>query len=57
MKVHRQILVAHSRFFSVKLADCDDVEVYVATLRLMYCDNVLPYLRKFWIWDILIDFK
>lgn len=62
MNVHKQILVAHSRFFEVKLSDklakyqwngsaevymveitdCDDVEVYIETLRLMYC----KYLRK-----------
>ncbi|CAH8350364.1 unnamed protein product [Eruca vesicaria subsp. sativa] len=50
MCVHRQILVAHSRFFATKLSDrwssspyiveisdCDDVEVYIETLMLMYC--------------------
>ncbi|GAU19408.1 hypothetical protein TSUD_76520 [Trifolium subterraneum] len=65
MNVHRQILVAHSRFFSVKLsdrwtqqqprtalpylveiADCDDVEVYVETLRLMYCKDLRKKLMK-----------
>lgn len=65
MNVHRQILVAHSRFFSVKLsdrwtqqqhraplpylveiADCDDVEVYVETLRLMYCKDLRKRLMK-----------
>ncbi|CAI8619479.1 unnamed protein product [Vicia faba] len=66
MNVHRQILVAHSRFFSVKLsdrwtqqqqqrsglpylveiADCDDVEVYVETLRLMYCKDLRKMLMK-----------
>ncbi|TYI14681.1 hypothetical protein ES332_A08G136600v1 [Gossypium tomentosum] len=62
MNVHKQILVAQSRFFEVKLSDklakyqwngsaeaymaeitdCDDVEVYIETLRLMSC----KYLRK-----------
>ncbi|KAJ1405986.1 BTB/POZ domain [Sesbania bispinosa] len=65
MNVHRQILVAHSRFFAVKLsdrwtqqqqrsaspylveiADCDDVEVYVETLRLMYCKDLRKKLMK-----------
>lgn len=58
ISVHRQILVAHSRFFEQKLselwlkqqrnwgphiieiADCDDVEVYIETLRLMYCRDL-----------------
>ncbi|CAF2039640.1 hypothetical protein HID58_032892 [Brassica napus] len=61
MCVHRQILVAHSRFFAVKLSDrwskqqqmapssspyiveisdCDDVEVYIETLMLMYCRDL-----------------
>ncbi|CAJ1937388.1 unnamed protein product [Sphenostylis stenocarpa] len=68
MNVHRQILVAHSRFFSVKLsdrwtkqqqqqqrspvpyeveiADCDDVEVYIETLRLMYCKDLRKKLMR-----------
>ncbi|XP_004503685.1 BTB/POZ domain-containing protein At1g63850 [Cicer arietinum] len=65
MNVHRQILVAHSRFFSVKLsdrwtqqqqrtalpylveiADCDDVEIYVETLRLMYCKDLRKKLMR-----------
>ncbi|WCJ26337.1 BTB/POZ domain-containing protein [Euphorbia peplus] len=64
MSVHRQILVAHSRFFAVKLsdrwakqqrssvpymveiADCDDVEVYIETLRLMYCRDLRRKLMK-----------
>ncbi|CAA7053848.1 unnamed protein product [Microthlaspi erraticum] len=60
MCVHRQILVAHSRFFAMKLSDrwskqqlppssspyiveisdCDDVEVYIETLMLMYCRDL-----------------
>ena len=65
MNVHRQILVAHSRFFAVKLsdrwtthnprpatpymveiADCDDVEVYIETLKLMYCKDIRKRLMK-----------
>ncbi|XP_050228575.1 BTB/POZ domain-containing protein At1g63850 [Mercurialis annua] len=65
ISVHRQILVAHSRFFAVKLsdrwakqqqrsslpyvveiADCDDVEVYIETLRLMYCKDLRRKLMK-----------
>ncbi|XVE64798.1 hypothetical protein DITRI_Ditri07aG0130800 [Diplodiscus trichospermus] len=66
MNVHRQILVAHSRFFAVKLsdrwakqqrngssgpyiveiADCDDVEVYIETLRLMYCKDLRKRLMR-----------
>jgi hypothetical protein len=65
VNLHRQILVAHSRFFSVKLserwtktqratgspyiveiADCDDVEVYIDTLRLMYCKDLRKRLMK-----------
>ncbi|XP_022736738.1 BTB/POZ domain-containing protein At1g63850-like [Durio zibethinus] len=66
MNVHRQILLAHSRFFAVKLsdrwakqqrngsggpyiveiADCDDVEVYIETLRLMYCKDLRKKLMR-----------
>ncbi|KGN50074.1 BTB/POZ domain-containing protein At1g63850 [Cucumis sativus] len=64
MSVHRQILVAHSRFFALKLserwakqqrspspyiveiADCDDVEVYIETLKLMYCRDLRKRLMK-----------
>lgn len=64
MNVHRQILIAHSRFFAVKLsdrglkqprssvpyiveiADCDDVEIYIETLRLMYCKDLRKKLMK-----------
>ncbi|XVE57928.1 hypothetical protein DITRI_Ditri04bG0129100 [Diplodiscus trichospermus] len=66
MNVHWQILVAHSRFFAVKLsdrsakqqrngpagpyiveiADCDDVEVYIETLRLMYCKDLRKKLMR-----------
>lgn len=65
MNVHKHILVAHSRFFAVKLsdrwakqerpssqpyiveiADCDDVEVYIETLRLMYCNDLRKKLMR-----------
>nr|GMD10516.1 BTB/POZ domain-containing protein At1g63850 [Ipomoea batatas] len=64
MNVHSQILVAHSRFFALKLpekwakqprnsgpyiveiADCDDIEVYIETLRLMYCKDLKKKLIK-----------
>lgn len=73
MNVHRQILVAHSRFFADKLldtrrklgqqgqlrglidnsnpyiieiADCDDIEVYIESIRLMYCKDLRRKLMK-----------
>ncbi|KAK3016215.1 hypothetical protein RJ639_006217 [Escallonia herrerae] len=70
MSVHRQILVANSRFFAVKLsdrwvkqqrnsnsssvsgpyiveiADCDNIEVYIETLRLMYCKDLRKKLMR-----------
>ncbi|XP_075522769.1 BTB/POZ domain-containing protein At1g63850-like [Primulina tabacum] len=64
MSVHRQILVAHSRFFALKLnekwvkqqrsmgpyiveiADCDDIEVYIESLRLMYCKDLRKKLMR-----------
>lgn len=66
INVHRQILVAHSRFFAVQLsdrwakqqrngsggpyiveiADCDDVEVYIESLRLMYCKDLRKKLMR-----------
>ncbi|XP_010555851.1 PREDICTED: BTB/POZ domain-containing protein At1g63850 [Tarenaya hassleriana] len=66
MSVHRQILVAHSRFFAMKLSDrwskqqrppssspyiveisdCDDVEVYIETLMLMYCRDLRKKLMR-----------
>ncbi|KAE8675621.1 BTB/POZ domain-containing protein [Hibiscus syriacus] len=66
MNLHRQIVVAHSRFFAVKLsdrwakqqengsagpyiveiADCDDVEVYIETLKLMYCTDLRKKLLR-----------
>ncbi|KAG6397071.1 hypothetical protein SASPL_143232 [Salvia splendens] len=64
IRVHRQILVVHSRFFALKLneswvkqqgswvpynveiADCDDIEVYIETLRLMYSKDLRRKLMK-----------
>ncbi|RAL51048.1 unnamed protein product [Cuscuta campestris] len=64
INVHREILLAHSRFFAVKLsekwakqqktsapyiveiADCDDIEIYIETLRLMYCKDLRKKLMK-----------
>ncbi|EPS69450.1 hypothetical protein M569_05314, partial [Genlisea aurea] len=64
INVHRHILVAHSRFFALKLnekwaqqqrssgpflveiADCDDIEVYIETLRLMYSKDLGRKLMK-----------
>ncbi|KAK9277506.1 hypothetical protein L1049_007050 [Liquidambar formosana] len=63
MNVHRQILIAHSRFFAMKLSDrwakqqrslpyiveipdCDDIEIYIETLRLMYCKDLRKKLMK-----------
>ncbi|XP_077238958.1 BTB/POZ domain-containing protein At1g63850-like [Tasmannia lanceolata] len=63
MSVHRQILIAHSRFFAAKISDrwskqqkslphlveisdCDDVEIYMETIRLMYCKDLRRKLMK-----------
>ncbi|THF97205.1 hypothetical protein TEA_012327 [Camellia sinensis var. sinensis] len=64
LNVHWQILIAHSRFFTVKLSDrwlkqqrtsnayivkivdCDDVEVYIEALSLMYCKDLRKKLMK-----------
>ncbi|XP_019199257.1 PREDICTED: BTB/POZ domain-containing protein At5g60050 [Ipomoea nil] len=50
MDVHRRVLAGRSRFFaeklrrsgshSVEILDCDDVEVYVKTVVLMYCEDL-----------------
>ncbi|XP_031113193.1 BTB/POZ domain-containing protein At5g60050 [Ipomoea triloba] len=50
MDVHRRVLAGRSRFFaeklrrdgshSVEILDCDDVEVYVETVVLMYCEDL-----------------
>ncbi|KAK7257750.1 hypothetical protein RIF29_31962 [Crotalaria pallida] len=51
MEVHKSVLAEKSRFFaeklrgesgishSVEISDCDDVEVYVEAVVLMYCDS------------------
>lgn len=62
LNLHGQILTVHSRFFAAKLSDrwkqpqdiphivqisdCEDVEAYVETLRLMYCTNLKRKLLK-----------
>ncbi|KAK6130024.1 hypothetical protein DH2020_036246 [Rehmannia glutinosa] len=64
ISVHRKILMAHSRFFALKLkekrvkqqrslgpyileiADCDDIEIYTETLRLIYCKDLRKKLMK-----------
>ncbi|KAM4083141.1 hypothetical protein ACJW30_08G034000 [Castanea mollissima] len=48
MEMHKSVLEEKSRFFDekigvahyVEISDCDDVEVYVETLVLMYCDDL-----------------
>lgn len=52
MDVHKSVLAAKSRFFAdklrkdrgvshcVEISDCDDVEVYVETVVLMYCEDL-----------------
>lgn len=51
MSVHRNILIEHSCFFtdklsrqppapSLEIADCEDVEIFVETVGLMYCNEV-----------------
>ncbi|KAK3012468.1 hypothetical protein RJ639_007979 [Escallonia herrerae] len=53
MDVHRRVLVGQSRFFadklsrsggrgavSVEICDCDDVEVYVDAVVMMYCEDL-----------------
>ncbi|KAL1826748.1 hypothetical protein ACET3Z_005160 [Daucus carota] len=51
MDVHRSVLSGRSRFFEdklmrsgaaavVEICDCDDVEVYVETVVLMYCEDL-----------------
>ncbi|RLN39022.1 BTB/POZ domain-containing protein [Panicum miliaceum] len=57
MSVHKNILAENSTFFadklsrqspvsSVEVADCDDVEIYVETVGLMYCGDVKQRLIK-----------
>lgn len=57
MSVHRNVLVEHSNFFKDKLStespvscveigDCEDVEIYVETVGLMYCKEVKHRLIK-----------
>ncbi|XP_071915394.1 BTB/POZ domain-containing protein At3g50780-like [Coffea arabica] len=58
LSVHKKILVEHSRFFANKISeqqlvfpcleidDCDDVEIYVETVGLMYCKELKQRLIK-----------
>uniref|UniRef100_A0ACD5WDY9 Uncharacterized protein n=1 Tax=Avena sativa TaxID=4498 RepID=A0ACD5WDY9_AVESA len=57
MSVHKNILAENSTFFADKLSrqspvssievpDCEDVEIYVETVGLMYCDDVKQRLIK-----------
>ncbi|KAJ6806558.1 BTB/POZ domain-containing protein [Iris pallida] len=58
MSVHRNILLEHSNYFKDKLStesplvscveigDCEDVEIYVETVGLMYCKDVKHRLIK-----------
>ncbi|KAJ8431275.1 hypothetical protein Cgig2_007608 [Carnegiea gigantea] len=61
LSVHCPILVGHSRFFAgklrgnglvgvgqltVELTDCEEVEVYVETLKLMYCRDLRRRLMR-----------
>ncbi|WOL19579.1 BTB/POZ domain-containing protein [Canna indica] len=57
MSVHRSILIEHSSFFAdkfsrqspvpcVEIADCEDVEIFVETVGLMYCNEVKHRLIK-----------
>ncbi|KAK7250845.1 hypothetical protein RIF29_33568 [Crotalaria pallida] len=57
LSVHRDVLTEKSRFFADKLSeqsglsclqidDCDDVEIYVETVGLMYCKEVKQRLMK-----------
>ncbi|CAN6563092.1 hypothetical protein ACFX13_027818 [Malus domestica] len=58
LSVHKNVLVEHSNFFADKLSeqqsgstclnieDCDDVEIYVETVGLMYCKDMRQRLMK-----------
>lgn len=57
LSVHRDVLTEKSRFFSEKLSeksdlsclqigDCEDVEIYVETVGLMYCKEMKQRLMK-----------
>ncbi|GLU13669.1 hypothetical protein SLE2022_302890 [Rubroshorea leprosula] len=58
LSVHRKVLVENSRFFADKLSeqesglpclemdDCEDVEIYVETVGLMYCKEMKQRLIK-----------
>lgn len=57
MNVHKNVLAEHSSFFSEKLSrqspvacieigDCEDVEIYVEAIGLMYCNEIKKRLIK-----------
>lgn len=58
LSVHKSVLVEHSNFFADKLSEqqsglscleieeCDDVEIYVETVGLMYCKDMRQRLMK-----------
>ncbi|KAL6006763.1 hypothetical protein ACLOJK_032258 [Asimina triloba] len=59
LNVHKPILAAQSRYFAskfkqqrsalpcqIEIADCDEVEVYLETLRLMYCKDIRKRLMR-----------
>ncbi|KAK9169158.1 hypothetical protein Syun_001298 [Stephania yunnanensis] len=56
MNVHRRVLAARSGFFaeklrhgdahSVEICDCDDVEVYLETVMLLYCEDLRRRLAR-----------
>ncbi|KAF7828802.1 BTB/POZ domain-containing protein [Senna tora] len=57
LSVHRDVLTEKSSFFAEKLSeqsglsclqinDCEDVEIYVETVGLMYCKDMKPRLMK-----------
>lgn len=58
LSVHKNVLIEHSSFFSDKLSeqqsglscleidDCEDVEIYVETVGLMYCKEMKQRLIK-----------
>lgn len=56
LSVHRNVLMDNSTFFANKLSDqegpsmeigdCEDVEIYVETVGLMYCKEMKQWLMK-----------
>ncbi|XP_022949690.1 BTB/POZ domain-containing protein At3g50780-like [Cucurbita moschata] len=56
LSVHKHVLMENSTFFAIKLSDhedssleigdCEDVEIYVETVGLMYCKEMKQWLMK-----------